>query len=145
MAKKTRAKKSVEGRPTKYKADYCEQVIDSGGKGHSITAFAGSIGVARSTVFAWAKEYPEFADAMEIAKAKATEFWEKILITIAEGGDGHATAAIFGLKNRASDDWSDRTVQEHTGKDGGPIEVSDLSTIELARRIAFILAQAAKD
>lgn len=34
--------------------------------------------------------------------------------------------------------------KEVTGKDGGPIEVSDLSTTELARRVAFILSQAAQ-
>lgn len=145
MAKKAPAKKSVRGRPTKYKTAHCEQVIECLTQGHSITAFAGQIGVARSTVFLWAKETPDFADAMEVAKAKAAKFWEDILIKIAKGGDGHATAAIFGLKNRASDDWSDKTVQEHSGPDGGPIEVSDLSTTELARRIAFVLAKAAEE
>lgn len=145
MTRQARAKKSTGGRPTKYKASYCAAVIECAAEGHSVAAFAGRIGVARSAVYEWAKKNPEFADAMEVAKAKATEFWEKILIKIANGGDGHATAAIFGLKNRASDDWSDRTVQEHTGKDGGPIEVADLSVTELARRIAFILAQAAKE
>lgn len=33
--------------------------------------------------------------------------------------------------------------QEHTGKDGGPIEVSEISETERARRVAFALAQAA--
>lgn len=32
---------------------------------------------------------------------------------------------------------------EHTGKDGGPIEVADMSDIERARRVAFALAKAA--
>ena len=30
---------------------------------------------------------------------------------------------IFGLKNHAPDDFKEVTRQEHTGKDGGPIEV----------------------
>lgn len=33
---------------------------------------------------------------------------------------------------------------EHTGKDGGPIEMAELSPNERARRIAFILSRAAK-
>jgi hypothetical protein len=33
---------------------------------------------------------------------------------------------------------------EHTGKDGGPIETRELSPIELAQRISFALARAAK-
>ncbi len=34
---------------------------------------------------------------------------------------------------------------EHTGKDGGPIETVDLTADEAGRRIAFTLANAAKD
>ena len=34
------------------------------------------------------------------------------------------------------------TAIEHTGKDGGPIEISDVSETDIARRIGFILAQA---
>ncbi len=30
--------------------------------------------------------------------------------------------------------------QEHTGKDGGAIETRDVSNVEIARRIAFLLA-----
>jgi len=36
-------------------------------------------------------------------------------------GGGNATAAIFGVKNRAKDDWADVTKTELTGKDGGPV------------------------
>lgn len=32
---------------------------------------------------------------------------------------------------------------EHTGKDGGPIEIADMSDVERARRVAFALAKAA--
>jgi hypothetical protein len=32
------------------------------------------------------------------------------------------TAMIFWLKNRKRDQWRDRVDNEHTGKDGGPIE-----------------------
>jgi hypothetical protein len=33
--------------------------------------------------------------------------------------------------------------QEHTGKDGGPIETADMTEVEKARRLAFALARAA--
>ncbi len=131
------------GRPTKYQKAYCEKVIECLAEGHSVTAFAGRIGVARSTIFKWATEIPEFSDALKVGQAKATGFWEGILVKIAKDGGGNATAAIFGLKNRAGDDWSDKTVQEHTGPDGGPVQVENLSTVEAARRIAFVLAKAA--
>lgn len=34
---------------------------------------------------------------------------------------------------------------EHTGKDGGPIKTQELGRLELARRVAFILSDAAKE
>lgn len=35
--------------------------------------------------------------------------------------------------------------QEHTGKDGGPIQTEELNDMETARRVAFILAKGLKD
>lgn len=114
------------GRPTVYKASYCEEVIELLAKGHSITAFAGSVGVDRSTVFRWMDEKPEFKDSVKVGQALAVKFWEGIITKIAAEGGGNATAAIFGLKNRAADDWSDKVVNEHTGKDGGPMQVTGI-------------------
>lgn len=134
--------KPTRGRPSKYSPAYCDEVISTLSEGHSVTAFAGRIGVARSTVFKWAEEHREFSDALKIGQAKAVEFWERILATVAREGKGNATAAIFALKNRASDDWADRVVQEHTGKDGGPVKIEGMSEREIGRTIAFALAKA---
>jgi hypothetical protein len=126
------------GRPSKYSDAYCTEVINCLAEGHSVTAFAGRIGVARSTVFKWADEHPEFSDALKTGQAKATEFWERILVKVASEGGGNATATIFGLKNRAHEDWSDRTVTEHTGKDGKDL-IPEVGDAELSRRAALVL------
>lgn len=133
------------GRPSKYSPAYCEEVISFLAEGHSVTAFAGHIGVARSTVFKWADEIPEFSDALKVGQAKATAAWERVLLKVAKDGGGNATAAIFGLKNRAAEDWADKVTTEHTGRDGGPIETSDVSDKEVARRLAFLLTSATRD
>lgn len=130
------------GRPSKYSSAYCNEVIECLGQGHSVTAFAGQIGVARSTVFKWAEEIPEFSDALKVGQAKAVAFWEKILVEVAKSGKGNATAVIFGLKNRAGDDWADKVVNEHSGPDGGPIQSVDVTPVEAGRRIAFTLSRA---
>jgi hypothetical protein len=127
------------GRPSKYSPDYCSEVVIFLSEGHSVTAFAGHIGVSRATVFNWANEHSEFLDALKAGQAAATKFWEAILIKVARDGGGNATAAIFGLKNRASEDWADKVLNEHTGKDGGPIETTDLTDADVARRVGFIL------
>lgn len=104
------------GRPSKYSDAYCDEVISCLSEGHSVTAFAGRIGVARSTVFKWAEEHPDFSDALRVGQSKATEFWERLLIRVAGEGGGNATAAIFGVKNRAADDWRDKQDVEVTGE-----------------------------
>lgn len=48
----------------------------------------------------------------------------------------------------ASKTYGDKVTQEHSGKDGAPIEVKDVTAVEAARRIAFALtlgAQQVKD
>ena len=90
--------------------------------GYSITAFAGHIGVARATVFNWKNEHPEFMDAVKVAQAKASLEWEKRLRHFSLTGEGNATAIIFGLKNRAADDWRDMRTTELSGPNGTPIE-----------------------
>lgn|SRR5690625_2217981 len=86
--------------------------------GYSVTAFAGHIGVARSTVFKWATDHPEFSDALKTAQAMAAMWWEDTLRQVARTGEGNASAAIFGVKNRSNEDWSDKQELAHTSPDG---------------------------
>lgn len=129
------------GRPSSYKEAYCNEVIECLAKGHSITAFAGEIGVARCIIFDWQKAHPAFDAACKIASGKAVMFWEGKLIECANTGKGNVTAIIFGLKNRAHEDWRDVHKLEHTGKDGAPIQVADLTTAERARALAAFVAK----
>lgn len=115
----------MAGRKSSYKEAYNNEVIECLAKGHSLTAFAGEIGVAQCIIWDWKKVHPEFKAACEIATTKAVLYWEKQLIACAESGKGNVTAIIFALKNRAHEDWRDVHKLEHTGKDGGPIETQD--------------------
>jgi hypothetical protein len=120
------------GRPSKYDPAFCDAIVDFMAQGYSVTAFAGSIRVARSTVYLWAEEHPEFSDALQTAQAIAALWWENRLRDVAERNEGNATAAIFGLKNRAADDWRDKQAVEHTGRDGGPIQTENLTDAVMA-------------
>ena len=131
------------GRPTKYVSAFCDQVIEAGAKGFSLAAFAGMIGVCRDTVQEWARVHPEFSAAVKAHKAKRAWIWEQRLMRIADegGGNGSATAIIFALKNVAPEEFADRVLNQHTGPTDGPVRlgVSDVSDLEIARRVAFVL------
>lgn len=142
------------GRPSTYSPAYCEEVISYMAQGYSLTAFAGEIGVARSTINVWMEAHPEFSEAVKKAKAKCAQEWERRALDVMIGakfkGAGAATLAMFGLKNMAADDWADRASVNHTSSDGSmtpkaAIDVSGLSTEALAEIVAAANAAGSGD
>ncbi len=105
------------GRPTKYEPRFCEEVEDLMAQGYSLGAFAGHVGVARSTINEWIDNHPEFSEAVSRAKAKRLLMWEGIGLKVAQygGSGGQATMTIFGLKNMGEDEWRDKQEFEHSG------------------------------
>lgn len=100
--------------------------------GYSVAALAGHIGVAVSTVKLWVNEHPEFSDAVKIGQASAVLWWEARARDIALGNEdaGNPTITIFGLKNRASEEWRDMTENLTIIRDDRADELGD---DELAR------------
>jgi len=128
------------GRPSLYKAPYADDVVEHLALGYTLASWAGSIGVSRDTVYEWANVHPEFSDAIKKGRAKGQALWERRLAKQAIEGTGNTAAIIFAMKNLYQDDWADKIVNEHTGKNGGPIETKDADGYDLARRIAFALS-----
>lgn len=101
------------GRPSKYDSAYCDQVIDFMARGYSLTAFAGEITVARSTINEWMAAHPAFSEAVKIAQAKRTRGLETTLLAGETGPK--VTAHIFALKNADPEGWRDKQEIEHSG------------------------------
>jgi len=106
-------------RPTKYKPEFCEAVIEHMENGASITSFAAEIDVARSTINEWMEHNPEFSEAVKRAKAKCAAWWERAGRMGAVGEmDVNPTLVIFGLKNMAAEDWREKQEIDHRNPDG---------------------------
>ena len=136
------------GQPTKYKPEYCQQLIDyfsieplevireqeitgtEGGKYVSrrlpqrfpwFEGFARKIGVHRNTLKNWCDEYPEFAEAYDTAKDLQREF----LVDIGLSGATSASFAIFTMKNVCG--WRDeRDLKLKKAKEEGDIDDDEL-------------------
>lgn len=136
------------GQPTKYKPEYCQQLIDyfsiepleiireqeitdtEGGKYVSrrlpqrfpwFEGFARKIGVHRNTLKNWCAEHPEFAEAYETAKDLQREF----LVDIGLSGTTSASFAIFTMKNVCG--WRDeRDLKLKKAKEEGDIDDDEL-------------------
>ena len=137
----TKARKSEmpAGRPSKFDEKYCEEVLEAGRQGYSLTAFAGMIGVCRDTISEWKEVHPEFSAALKRHAAARTYCLESDLLR-AENGP-KVTSRIFALKNAAPSEWRDRQEHEHSGPDGAPIAVMDVSDADRAKALAAFLAK----
>lgn len=102
----------IFGRPTKYKEEYCQMLVDHMNGGLSFESFAGLIGTSRSIIYDWIKAHPEFLDAKRIGEDRCRIFWEKIGLagTLGKIPGFNATTFIFNMKNRFR--WRDRLEDE---------------------------------
>jgi hypothetical protein len=159
------------GRRTALRAEFIEQARKLALLGATDAQLGEFFGVDDHTINRWRKQQPEFrqslkeggteADARGAGSLykRAADFSheaEKILGAAASGkhplcefGEQFApdvTVCISWLKNRRPNRSPDRMLDERTGKDGKPIKAAheglELSDLEIARRICFILRRA---
>jgi transposase len=109
------------GRPTKYKPDYCEVIIEKMAEGYSKEAVAGYIGISKNTLYEWAKANKDFQDAIAIGESKSRLHWENKLVEYAvhtkNGKQINGQVFNLNMKNRFG--WSDKkeiALEEETKK-----------------------------
>lgn len=128
------SRKNHGGRPTKL-TDEVQRAICRGIRmGNYIETAALLAGVSKQTFYTWVKKghaereagrngkYARFLDAVEKAQAEA-EALDLAIITKA-AREGQWQAAAWRLERKFPDRWGRRKYEvEHTGKDGGPVQV----------------------
>ncbi len=95
-------------RPTKYKEEYCQQLVNLMSQGYPFVACCGKFGIAESTGYEWVKKYPMFSESKKEGESKCIDW------LIEQGKKGmwdttksfNATVWIFMMKNIAH--WKDR-------------------------------------
>ena len=104
-------------------------------QGLSMEQIAYCVGVHPSTLYERQKAEPELSEAIKGGRADGIEEVTNHLMQSAR--DGNVTAQIFYLKNRAPDEWKDRTDRHITGKidhsqaDAEPVSETDRRIKEL--------------
>ena len=123
------------GRPTLYRPEYCEKVIELGKQGCSVVEMAAELGVEhRSTIESeWPEAHPEFSEAFTRAKLLSQAWWEKTgrVGMIEKPGGVKLNTGVWSrsMAARFPADWRENSKLEHTGKDGGPIEAETVIRI----------------
>lgn len=98
-----------------------EVVLAELNAGLSVAGACRSAGISRVAAYAWRNDDAEFAAEWDDAVEAGTDNLEDIAVKRAS--DSSDTLLIFLLKARRPDKFKDKIVNEHTGKDGGPVQV----------------------
>lgn len=138
--------KPGRGQPTDYKPEYCQRAADLCLNGATDEDLAQAFEVSARTIYRWQAAHPEFSQALRAGKELADErvvrslyhkavgyTFDAVKITQYEGKPvvipyqehvpPDTAAAMFWLKNRRPAEWKDRSQHEHSGPDGGPINI----------------------
>lgn len=103
------------GRPSKYKPEFCQQLIAHMAEGFSFESFAANIGTCRDVLYNWCKEYPDFLDAKKRGHDLSLKWWENIIRAgiVGKIKGFSASMAIFAMKNKHG--WRDvQEIHEHS-------------------------------
>ena len=122
------------GRPTSYRPEFCQRVVALMAEGRSLDGCAPLLGVNPDSLYEWQKVHPQFSEAVRAGRAAATTFWENRLLAVAHGEPGNAQAIQWALRNRsrAASGWHHDSVKlEHSGPEGGPVQVEAARTIDV--------------
>lgn len=110
--------KNIQGRPTDYKEEYCQMIIDHMEQGLSFKSFGAIVSVCEDTLFEWVKVHKKFSESKDIGHLKSMLFYELV------GKRGMMNEIPFfndriyrlNMINRFRKDWIDGTKNENNDK-----------------------------
>ncbi len=120
-----------EGRPSSYKPEYCERVIELGKQGYSEAMIAQELDVALYTLANWERAHPEFLAATTRAKELAMAFFEQKGLENIGNKDFNTKLWEVQVRCRFPSVYREIQRTELTGKNGGPVQVSEIPDADL--------------
>ena len=111
------------GRPTNYRPEYCDLVIEWGKQGKSRAWFAASLGTSRRVMLEWASVNPEFHNALEIATEFSQLWWEDAGQQGMQAPGFNAAIWSRSMAARFPADWRESREAKIVGADGGPVQI----------------------
>jgi hypothetical protein len=119
------------GRPTNYRPEYCDRVVELGAKGYSQAMIIADIGAgSRETINNWKKTHPAFLDAMVRARDLALAWWERQGIENLGNRDYNANLyRIIMMARFGQDGYREKQVVE-TVQGGSGVDFRQLTPAE---------------
>ena len=127
-------------RKSKYTPETVAKVLEAIKMGATYELAAGYAGISDSLLYEWLKGKVEFLEAVKGAEGTGAMIWLAKIERAAS--DGNWQAAAWKLERRYPHSYGRNVTQmEVTGKDGGPIEITD-ARAQLATKLAAQSASA---
>ena len=108
MASNKTILKLPNGRPSPYKPEYDEMLIEHMSQGFSFESFAGVVNVCRSTVYHWCDLYPSFSDAKNLGFAKMQLHDEKLYLEAMRGKNKNVNTVLMLFKMKNCHNWTEK-------------------------------------
>ena len=112
----------VFGRPSKYRPEMCEQVVEWGKLGKSKAWIASELNIARSTLDEWCKDHPDFSEAITRAHTHSQRWWEDKGQNALDTREFQSAVWSRSMGARFPDDWREKVGHVGGNKDDEPIK-----------------------
>lgn len=122
--------KNPVGRPTKYKPEFCDLVIEVGSIGGWLCEMAEVCDVHRSTMDEWASKHPEFSEALMRAKQKAQAWFERTGREAMFADKFNSSLWQKQMSSRHPDEYTEKRENKTDLTSGGEKIGSILSTLQ---------------
>ena len=101
------------GRPTKYKPEMCDIVIELMKEGASQQEVLGELGISNATFYKWKQENEEFSETIKRGIRLSQAWWEKEGRTSLRDREFNYTGWYMNMKNRFK--WADKQEVKNEG------------------------------
>lgn len=123
-------KKRPVGRPTKYKPEFCEKIVELAKDGAGMVDWALACDADRTTLYDWAAAHEDFSTALTRAKMFEQQWWENAGRRGMFMDKFNAVVWRTSMQARFREDYTERKVTEVTGADGGAIKTESVARID---------------
>lgn len=101
------------GRPSGYKDEYCEVVVELGKEGKSPAQMAAHFDVCRQTIDNWKAAHPKFLEAFNRAMAHCQDWWETQAQENLTADRFNAAVWTKSMQARFREDYTERQEHKH--------------------------------
>jgi orotate phosphoribosyltransferase-like protein len=110
------------GRPTDYRSEFCDRVVEWGRQGKSRGWMASQLDVSHQTILTWESKHADFLEAMERAQAHAQAHWEDLGHDNIKLRDFNSSVWSRSMAARFPKHWREKTAIVGGDADDRPVQ-----------------------